>query len=162
VPILVRAVVIPVVALTIYFITPFEDNGWLLGAGIGIVATAIGVPYAVRRILRIRRSIHPLAEALAVISLLLSLVVVGFAGSYYSISLHTDQFPSIHTRIDALYFTIVTIGTVGYGDITPAGQGARALVSFQIMLNLTLIATIVRLLGRVATTSRSDRGGALL
>ncbi|WP_426574831.1 potassium channel family protein [Aquihabitans sp. McL0605] len=107
--------------------------------------------------MRIRSAQHPLAEALAVISLLFSLVVVGFAGSYYSLSLHTDQFPDIHTRIDALYFTIVTIGTVGYGDIVPSGQEARLLVSLQIMLNLTLIATVVRLLGRVATSTPAAR-----
>ena len=43
---------------------------------------------------------------------------------------------------------------MGYGDITPTGQGARALVSAQIMINLTLIGTVVRLLGRAASDRR--------
>ena len=154
---LARALGIPVLALFLFFITPLDEDNWVLSAGLGIVATLIAVPYALMRIRRIRIAEHPLGEALAVMSLLVSLVVVGFAGSYYSISVETSQIPAIHTRVDALYFTIVTLGTVGYGDIAPTGQEARLLVSFQIMVNLSLIATLIRLLGRVANDSRNAK-----
>lgn len=147
----------PVLALFLFFVTPLDEHNWVLSAGLGVVATVIAVPYALFRVRRIRNARHPLGEALAVMSLLLSLVVVGFAGSYYSVALETSQFPSIHTRIDALYFTVATLGTVGYGDIAPTGQEARLLVSFQIMVNLSLIATLIRLLGRVANDSRNAR-----
>lgn len=154
---LARAIGVPVLALFVFFITPLDERNWVLSAGLGIVCTLIAVPYALSRIRRIRIAEHPLGEALAVMSLLVSLVVVGFAGSYYSIAVETTQIPAIHTRIDALYFTIVTLGTVGYGDIAPTGQQARLLVSFQIMVNLSLIATLIRLLGRVANDSRNAK-----
>ena len=122
-----------------------------------MIATVLVVPYTFWKIPRVRRAVHPLGEALAVMSMLVSFVIVGFAGGYYSMSIHSDQFPAIHTRLDSLYFTVVTLGTVGYGDITPVGQGARAVVTFQILVNLSLIATLIRVLGRVATASRDAR-----
>jgi hypothetical protein len=152
-----RSLLTPVVALCIYFWTPLDEQNWLLSAGLGVLATAIVVPYAFWRVGRIRQAVHPLGEALAVLSLLVSLVIVGFSGSYYSISLRSGGFPAIHTRLDALYFTVVTLGTVGYGDIAPVSQGARALVTFQILVNLSLIATLIRVLGRVAADSRNAR-----
>ena len=66
----------------------------MLSAGIGLLATIIVVPYAVRRIGKIRASTHPLLEALAVISLLVSMVIVGFAAGYYNMAIRTDQFPA--------------------------------------------------------------------
>ena len=151
-----RAFLTPLAALVLYFTVPMDGNRWIFSAGIGLFATILAVPYAVRRITRIRTAHHPLAEALAVISLMISMVIVGFAAGYYNIAIRTSQFPALHTKLDGLYFTIVTIGTVGYGDIVPTGQGARALVSAQIMINLTLIGTVVRLLGRAAS-DRSNR-----
>ena len=153
---LARAFLTPILALCFYFFMPFDGNRWMFSAGLGILATVIAVAYAARRLSWIRTHSHPLAQALAVISLMLSLIVAGFAAGYYSLAINSTQFPGIHTRLDGLYFTIVTIGTVGYGDITPVGQGARAMVSVQIMLNLTLIATVIRLLGRVASESRDS------
>jgi voltage-gated potassium channel len=152
---LARAFLTPMVALLMYFTLPMDGNRWIVSAGIGILATVIAVPYAVRHIGKIQAASHPLLEALAVISLLVSMVIVGFAAGYYNMAIRSDQFSGIHTKLDGLYFTIVTVGTVGYGDITPTGQGARALVSAQIMLNLTLIGTVVRIIGRAASDSRS-------
>lgn len=152
-----RAFLTPILALLFYFYMPFDGNRWMLSAGLGVLATIIAVAYAASRVKRIRGNVNPLAQALAVISLMLSLIVAGFAAGYYSLAINSTQFPGIHTRLDGLYFTIVTIGTVGYGDITPVGQGARAMVSLQIMLNLTLIATVIRMLARVATEGRETQ-----
>ncbi|HWJ62013.1 MAG TPA: potassium channel family protein [Acidimicrobiales bacterium] len=154
---LARSLLTPIVALCIYFWTPLDSSNWLLSAGLGVIATVIVIPYAFWKVGRIRQAVHPLGEALAVLSLLVSLVIVGFAGSYYTMSIYSDGFPAIHTRLDALYFTVVTLGTVGYGDIAPVTQGSRALVTFQILVNLSLIATLIRVLGRVAAQSRDAR-----
>jgi hypothetical protein len=40
---------------------------------------------------------------------------------------------SLNSLVDALYFSIITIATVGYGDITPKTQVARILVSFEVL-----------------------------
>jgi voltage-gated potassium channel Kch len=78
---------------------------------------------------------------------LLYLSVLGFALGYYVLAQSTDhQFAGLHTRIDALYFTVVTAATVGYGDVHPTGQLARALVTGQIVFNLVFLGLLVSLM----------------
>jgi hypothetical protein len=48
--------------------------------------------------------------------------------------------------VRALYFTITTFATVGYGDITPTTNATRMLVSFQMLLDVVALGVIVRLL----------------
>jgi voltage-gated potassium channel len=74
---------------------------------------------------------------------------LGFASVYEAMAIHGDAFPAIHTKIDAVYFTVVTLGTVGFGDITPATQVARLVVTFQIAFNLLFLGGAVRLLTHV-------------
>lgn len=58
------------------------------------------------------------------------------------------QFHDLRTRTDALYFTMATLATVGYGDVHAQGQLARFLVTVQILFNLIVLATALRLLTR--------------
>jgi voltage-gated potassium channel len=60
--------------------------------------------------------------------------------------------------LDALYFTIVTIATVGYGDISPATAGGKILAIFIIIIG---IGTFVTLLTSVAQRLLQRRQQAL-
>jgi voltage-gated potassium channel len=60
--------------------------------------------------------------------------------------------------LDALYFTVVTIATVGYGDISPATAGGKILVIFVIIIG---IGTFVTLLTSVAQWLLQRRQAAL-
>ncbi|MGW7448759.1 ion channel [Kitasatospora sp. NPDC054795] len=75
-----------------------------------------------------------------------------FAGTYYVMGAHKSEFAGLETRLDALYFTVVTMATVGYGDITPAGQTARLVVVLQIGYNFVFLAAAA------GTASRAVRG----
>lgn len=66
-----------------------------------------------------------------------SLVV--FASAYLALARQPGQFSGLRTRIDALYFTVITMSTVGYGDISPAGQHARVVVMLQILYTLVFL-----------------------
>jgi voltage-gated potassium channel len=78
--------------------------------------------------------------------LALELVLVAFALMYFTLAVNgTDQFVGIATRIDALYFSTVTMTTVGFGDIVPRGQTARALVSLQLVFDVVFIALVANL-----------------
>jgi hypothetical protein len=43
------------------------------------------------------------------------------------------------TRTDALYFTVTVFATVGFGDITATTQGARILVTCQMLLGILIV-----------------------
>ena len=68
-----------------------------------------------------------------------------FALLYTSMSV-TD--PSAFTeplsRLDALYFTTVTFATVGFGDITPVSQLARAVVTVQMIVGLGALVLVAK------------------
>lgn len=47
------------------------------------------------------------------------------------------------TWIQAFYFTVTTMTTVGYGDLTPSNDFTRLAVSFYILLAVTLYVSLI-------------------
>lgn len=75
--------------------------------------------------------------------MVLIVVVFGFALVFYSLAVGSPgEFSGLHTRTDALYFTVVTITTIGYGDIHPVGQIARLVVVAVILFDLVFITAL--------------------
>ncbi len=71
-------------------------------------------------------------------------VVVLFALTYYIIqTTDPDQFVDLTTRTDALYYTVITLGTVGYGDVHAAGQLARVISMIQVAFDLVVIGALI-------------------
>ena len=68
-----------------------------------------------------------------------------FAFSYGVIGAYLlrDQFNGIKDWPDAIYFTVVTFSTVGYGDITPITNEARLFVISMIFIGLGAFAAIL-------------------
>jgi voltage-gated potassium channel Kch len=107
---------------------------------------------------------------LAHLILALELVLLISSLAYYVVARDQPaEFVGLHTRLDALYFSMVTLTTVGYGDVSAHGQLARALVTCQLAFNLVFVGALVglfqaRLQDRPASTQRpaeaGDRGGA--
>ena len=76
---------------------------------------------------------------------LLVLLVMSASLSFFLLDrVQPDQIADLHTRTDALYFTLSTMATVGYGDVHAQGQVARALVSALIIFNVVVVAALVR------------------
>lgn len=71
-------------------------------------------------------------------------VVVLFALTYYVIA-HANpaQFDGLVTRTDSLYYTVVTLGTVGYGDVHAAGQLAKWVTMVQVAFDLVVIGALI-------------------
>jgi voltage-gated potassium channel len=83
------------------------------------------------------------------ISLLICLSLVVFSAGYLALSRQPGQFHGLHTRVDSLYFTVVTMSTIGYGDIHASGQEARVVVVVQVVYNFVFLAA-----GASALTTR--------
>lgn len=85
------------------------------------------------------------------IPLLALVLIVSFAGLYYSINGGGNFKPDFATDTDALYFSFVTLTTVGIGDIAPLSEEARKLVMFEISSGfLILIGAFPLLISRVS------------
>ena len=92
------------------------------------------------------RAEHPVLRAIEVVAFALPLLVVVFSFTYLTLSRADPASFSEHLdRVDAMYYTVSTVATVGLGDITPTSVGARILVTFQMLFDLMLIAGLVRL-----------------
>jgi uncharacterized membrane protein len=83
------------------------------------------------------------------------LFAIAFAGIYAAVNdAETTGFFAQHivpTNVDFLYFSFITITTVGYGDLTAGTSLGRVLVTFEAMLGqiflVTLVARLVSLYG---------------
>ncbi|MBN3898986.1 MAG: two pore domain potassium channel family protein [Nostoc sp. NOS(2021)] len=64
------------------------------------------------------------------------------------------------TRLDALYFTVVTMTTVGFGDVAPTSQPGRFLTVVMILIGITLIpwqvANLINLVFKTANQIETD------
>lgn len=138
--------VLPVGVLLAYFVVPVDTDkapvGVLLGALLAVAGLAAVTWVIVDEVQRAERRLRPVHLLLA-----LELVVVIFSLTYYWVAFHLPgEFLGLVTRLDALYFALTTVATVGYGDVSAAGQTARLLVSIQLVFNLVFVAALVGLL----------------
>ena len=69
-----------------------------------------------------------------------------FSWSDASVAELPGQFADLHDKTDALYFNISTLATVGFGDVHPVGQLARAAVTLQIVFNLVFLGAAVSII----------------
>ncbi len=145
-----------------YFLLPLDHLGpqrpvlsWLLFALI-LTVVAVLLLRQIRHVLVDRPDSRPGM----VLSLLIVLSVHVFSATYYALAKQPGEFTGLHTRVDALYFTVVTLATVGYGDITPRGQSARIITVLQIAYSfvfLTAAATALTQRMRDMVVRRTDR-----
>ncbi|MFI0037885.1 potassium channel family protein [Streptomyces mutabilis] len=149
-----------------YFLLPLDHLGpqrpvlsWTLFALV-LTVVALLLLRQIRHVLIDRPDSRPGV----VISLLILLSVHIFSATYYALAKQPGEFTALHTRVDALYFTVVTLATVGYGDITPQGQSARIVTVLQIAYSfvfLTAAATALtqRIRDTVVRRTERDRPG---
>ncbi|WP_457033563.1 potassium channel family protein [Kitasatospora sp. P5_F3] len=130
--------------------------------------TAFGVALAVLALLllwQVGWVLSPLERGhpAVVILVLVYLSLILFSMTYLAMSRQAGEFNGLGTRVDALYFTLVTVSTVGYGDITATGQSARVVVMVQIVFNLLILTAAAsafsqQMRGRMAARTQRASG----
>jgi hypothetical protein len=89
--------------------------------------------------------------ALRLAGLLSILTLLAIAGAFgFMLTEDLDFF-------DALYFTIVTIGTVGYGDIHPTTVGGKVLAIFLIVVGVAIFLGVVASATQLLVQQRQER-----
>ena len=156
---LVRAVGTAALLGLLYFLLPLD--GLFNGSGLAFLALglAVLVAVAVWQVESIVRSRHPGIQAVEALVASISLLLVVFAATYYEMAqASTSNFTQPLTRVDALYFTITTFATVGFGDVAPTTQLARVVVTAQVVVDLVVIGAGLRVLSGAVKMGRRRQG----
>lgn len=85
-------------------------------------------------------------------------VVFIFSGIYRWLSENAQGSFSvpIESTIDSIYFSVVTITTLGYGDITPTSVASKLLVISQSILGVVLLAVLIGLVISISLSSGEE------
>ena len=156
---LLRSIAMVAALLAFYSFVPLRGPWWWVGAVVGALSLVALVPLTAHRLRAVNTSDTPMLDAFEALVLLLTILMTGFAAIYYGMNHAHDQFPGIETRVDAVYFTVTTLATVGYGDITPASQTARVAVTVQMLFDLAFLGIAVRVLSATARRRAGTRRG---
>jgi len=142
-----------------YFLVPvpgqMRESSWAILFSLSVAALAILIALTIWRLIRAGENVR-----IRALVLLLVLTVLYFAWADDSVARLPGQFVDLHTKTDALYFTISTVATVGFGDVHAAGQLARAAVTVQIVFNLVFLgAGVAMITGFVRERAQRHRSG---
>ncbi len=141
---LLRSLVTTVVLVGAYYLLPLDHirSVPLTLAG-GLLILLAGAVWQVRAITRAR---YPAVRAVQALATTVPLFLLLFASAYFAMARISPANFSTHslTRTDALYFTVTTFSTVGYGDITAVSQSARIVVTVQMLLDLLAVGLGIR------------------
>jgi hypothetical protein len=135
-----RALGVTVALVALYYLLPLDHCSTVVAATIlvsGLVALVALMVFQVRWILRSR---FPGLRAMEALATSLPLFLLLFSGTYVVLAaISASNFGEKLTHTDALYFTVTVFATVGFGDITAKSEGARILVTAQMVVDLFIL-----------------------
>jgi len=135
---LLRAFGSAAILVVLYYVLPLDHLSSatsILALMGGLVAVVAVIVWEVRAVLNAE---YPGAQAIEALAVTVPLFLLLFSTGYFLME-HASptSFTQHLSRTDALYFTVTTFATVGYGDITAKSETARVVVIFQSCPNQT-------------------------
>ena len=83
-------------------------------------------------------------------------IVFIYSGAIYQVEHPVDP-ETFRTLLDAVYFAVVTMTTVGYGDVTPVSEAGRTLTVMMILTGIALIpsqvGSLIQNINRIQTVN---------
>ena len=151
----VRTLATIAVVLTLYYLLPFDQDVDPLMVTEITLGCAVLAVVIVLQLRTISGSPYPGIRAVEALAFTLPVYVLLFATTYFVME-HTaaSSFTESLTRTDALYFSVTTLATVGYGDIAAKSESARVMVTVQMVLDLVLLGLVVRVFLNAVKRSR--------
>jgi len=142
----------------VYILTPPKDVAeGTLGAGL-IIAMMLLAGLVAWELYRTVRDPYPEVRASTALVVLIVAVIVIFALIYASISAADPMaFTEPLSKEDAIYYTVTTLSTTGFGDIAAVSPGARWVVTSQMLFDLVLIVGLARVFMLAAKAGRARK-----
>ncbi len=126
-----------------------------LGMAIGI-ALVVGV--IALQLMRTMRDPYPEVRAATSLMVLVTMLVAVFALTYASLCIaNPGSFTEVLDKSDAIYFTVTTLSTTGFGDIAAVSPTARWVVTIQMLFDLVVLVGLARVFVLAAKTARARR-----
>jgi Ion channel len=153
-----RLVLTLVLLLGAYAVMPVGGGDWWWAA---LPATLIGLGLFtlifIRQLRKVAHADFPVVRAVEALEMTVLLFLILFAVLAVQLEATTPgSYSESLTKIDALYFAVTTLATVGYGDIAPVSETARVVGIIQMLGNLVLLGVAVRLIGRATERAREQ------
>jgi voltage-gated potassium channel len=154
-----RSLATTIVLVALYYLLPLDRLASVplpVSLVVGLLVLLATTVWQLRLILGSRYPAVRAGEALATTAPLFLLL---FASAYVVMAQASPASFNVHTltRTDALYFTVTTFSTVGFGDIVATSQDAKLLVTFQVILDLLVLGLGIRVF--IGTVQMARRTG---
>lgn len=156
---IIRSALLGFGVLLIYWLLPIDSFDSVVTITVMItLSLAVWVFFVVREVFRLRDSPYPLIRLSGALIATIMLLVVIFAQVFLTLD-HAEPgaFSQELNKMAALYFSMTVTATVGFGDIVAKTDIARAVVTFQMFVNLVLLAAALRGLITVAQSHAKPR-----
>ncbi len=156
-----RSLASAVVLVAVYYVLPLEHLASVPLAVILVVGVAVLLAVAAWQLRLILRARYPGLRAGEALATTVPLFLLLFASVYFVMARASPvSFSHPLTRTDALYFTVTTFSTVGYGDITATSQTARLVVTAQMILDLLALGLGIRVFIGAVQLARKAQGAS--
>jgi voltage-gated potassium channel len=143
-----------------YYLLPVDRRLSNHGLAVLVGELCLVVAVVVWQIRLILRARYPTLQGIEALALVVPLYLLVFANVYYLLEHgHPGSFTEPLTRTDALYLGVTVFTTVGFGDITPVTQTARALVTGQMVGNLLVLGVALRVILTAVRRGRLRKAG---
>lgn len=140
-----RVVTTLLVIIVAYALIPFDGAETWTVILIGLVGLVVIVAVAGLQLHAITIAPMPSIKAVETLGLIVPLVVFWFAAIYYALSASSSgSFDEELNHVGAVYFSMTTLTTIGYGDISAQTDTARVLVMMQMVINVLVVGLAVR------------------
>lgn len=141
---LLRSLAVSAAIVVGYFVLPMTnlDTSGVVLLFVGLAVMSGVLAWQIRAI---ATSPYPRVRAVGALTTSVPLFFVVFATTYFLLERNDPgAFTEPMTRLDAVYFTITTFATVGYGDIAAVSETARALATVQMLGDLAIVGFVAR------------------
>ena len=146
------------IIIAVYVIVPAEDlasgtPGFGMTLGIVLLLGMIAL-----QLFRTVRDPYPEVRAATSLLVLVTLLVVIFSLTYAALSVaNPNSFTEVLDKSNAIYFTVTTLSTTGFGDIAANSPTARWVVTVQMLFDLIALVGLARVFVLAAKTARARR-----